>query len=246
MKSIDFKNELNKDQYEVVTGGQGPHLVLDGAGSGKTRTLTYRAAWLIDQGIKPEKILLVTFTNKAAAEMVGRVKNLLGLKADAKLPLWGGTFHSLANRLLRFYGKYIDIKSDFTIMDTDDSDNLLKLISKDHFASLPAKHRPSPGVLRETISFATNSGIDIKDSLETKFPEWMGLLENIEKISSEYKRRKRESNVLDFDDLLVFWKALTEHPEASKLLQKKLDYILVDEYQDTNTIQAEIIFNLSK
>jgi DNA helicase II / ATP-dependent DNA helicase PcrA len=246
VKSIDFKNELNKEQYEVVTTGKGPHLVLAGAGSGKTRTLTYRAAWLIEQGVKPEKILLVTFTNKAAAEMMSRVKSLLGLKPEDKLSLWGGTFHSLANRLLRFYGKFIDIKSDFTILDSNDSDNLLKLISKDYLKSLPAKHRPSPAVLRETISFATNSGIDIKDSLETKYPEWIVLLENIEKIASEYKRRKRESNVLDFDDLLVFWKTLTEHPEAGEYLQKKWDYILVDEYQDTNTIQANIIFNLSR
>jgi len=246
MKNLDFKNELNKEQYEVVTAGQGPHLVLAGAGSGKTRTLTYRAAWLIDQGIKPEKILLLTFTNKAAAEMMGRVKNLLDLKVADRLPLWGGTFHSLANRLLRFYGKYIDIKSDFTILDSDDSDNLLKLISQDYLNLLSAKHRPSPGVLRETISFSTNSGISIKDSLEIKFSEWLGLLENIEKIASEYKRRKKESNVLDFDDLLVFWQMLTEHPEAGVYLQKKWDYILVDEYQDTNTIQAKIIFNLSK
>ena len=246
MKAIDFKQELNKEQYEAVSSGKGPHLVLAGAGSGKTRTLTYRAAWLIDQGVKADRILLVTFTNKAAAEMVSRVKSLIGLKAEDRLPLWGGTFHSLANRLLRIYGKYIDIKSDFTILDSDDSDNLLKLISKDYLSSLPAKHRPSPGVLRETISFATNSGIDIKESLEIKFSEWMTLLENIEKIASEYKRRKRESNVLDFDDLLVFWKILTEHPAAGPILQKKWDYILVDGYQDTNTIQADIIFNLSK
>ena len=246
MSNIDFKQELNKEQYEVVTSGKGPHLVLAGAGSGKTRTLIYRAAWLLDQGVRPDKILLVTFTNKAAAEMMSRVKNLLGLKVEDKLPLWGGTFHSLANRLLRIYGKYIDIKSDFTILDSDDSDNLLKLISKDYLNSLPAKYRPSPGILRETISFATNSGIDIKQSLEIKFSEWMVLLENIEHIASEYKRRKKVSNVLDFDDLLVFWKALTEHPVAGEILQKKWDYILVDEYQDTNTIQAEIIFNLSK
>ncbi|MFA6307448.1 MAG: ATP-dependent helicase [Patescibacteria group bacterium] len=246
MKSIDFKNELNQEQYEVVTAGKGPHLVLAGAGSGKTRTLVYRAAWLLNQGVKPEKILLLTFTNKAASEMLGRVKSLLGFKLEAKLPLWGGTFHSLANRLLRFYGKYIDIKSDFTIIDSDDSDNLLKLISKDYLSSLPAKHRPSPAIIRETISFATNSGINIASSLETKFPEWIILLENIEKIASEYKRRKKESNVLDFDDLLVFWKVLSEHPEAGKILQNKWEYVLVDEYQDTNNIQAEIIFNICK
>lgn len=246
MKPIDFKKELNKEQYEVVTASKGPHLVLAGAGSGKTRTLTYRAAWLISRGVRPDKILLLTFTNKAAAEMILRVKKLLGLKETAKFPLWGGTFHSVANRLLRIYGKYLDIASDFTIIDTDDSDALLKLIAQDYLGALPKKHQPSPGVLRETISFATNSKISIADSLETKFSEWLPLLENIERIAGEYQRRKRISNVLDFDDLLVFWKMLTEHPEAGKTLQKKWEYILVDEYQDTNIIQAEIIFNLSK
>lgn len=246
MKSLDFKKELNKEQYEVVTAGKGPHLVLAGAGSGKTRTLTYRAAWLISQGVRPENILLLTFTNKAALEMILRVKNLLGLKVVSKFPLWGGTFHSVANRLLRIYAKYLDIEPDFTIMDTNDSDDLLKLITKDYFGSLSKKHQPSAGVLRETISFATNSKISIADSLETKYPEWLPLLENIEKIAAEYQRRKRQSNVLDFDDLLVFWHQLTEHPQASKILQKKWDYVLVDEYQDTNIIQAEIIFNLSK
>lgn len=246
MKSIDFKKELNKEQYEVVTAGRGPHLVLAGAGSGKTRTLTYRAAWLIGQGVKPEKILLLTFTNKAAAEMILRVKKLLRLKDLAKLPLWAGTFHSVANRLLRIYGKYLNITPDFTIIDTDDSDALLKLITQDYLGALSKKHQPSPGVLRETISFANNSKISIADSLETKFSEWLPLLENIERIAGEYQRRKLASNVLDFDDLLIFWKLLTEHPEASEILQNKWEYILVDEYQDTNVIQAEIIFNLSK
>src|SRR3989339_188259 len=246
MRTLDFKKELNQEQYAVVTATGGPHLVLAGAGSGKTRTLTYRAAWLISQGVSPDKILLLTFTNKAAAEMMGRVKKLLGLKDNAKLPLWGGTFHSIANRLLRFYGKNIDISSDFTILDSADSDNFLKLIAKDYLGSLSKKHRPSPGMLRETISFATNSDISIAESLETKFSEWLPLLENIEKIASEYQRRKKIANVLDFDDLLVFWKKLTEQSKVGKILQNKWEYVLVDEYQDTNTIQAEIIFNLTR
>jgi len=246
MKQLDFKNELNQEQYEVVTSGKGPHLVLAGAGSGKTRTLTYRAAWLISQGLKPEHILLLTFTNKAANEMIERVRYLLGVKKNEKLPLWAGTFHSVANRLLRIYGKDINIRPDFTILDSDDSDKLLKTISKEFFSAISDKNKPAPALLRETISFANNSKISIEESLEHKFPEWLPLLEYFEKIAAEYQRRKKESNVLDFDDLLLYWKVMTEHPDLSKLLQKKWEYILVDEYQDTNVIQADIVFNLAK
>ncbi|MBU1202524.1 ATP-dependent helicase [Patescibacteria group bacterium] len=246
MSQLDFKNELNKEQYEVVTSGKGPHLVLAGAGSGKTRTLTYRAAWLVDSGVDPARILLLTFTNKAASEMIARVRHLLGIRKDAKFPLWGGTFHSVANRLLRIYGKAIGVEPNFTIMDSDDSESLIKMISKEMLVNMSEKNKPSASLFKETISFATNSKLSIEEALETKFPEWMPLLEIFEKIAGEYQRRKKESNVLDFDDLLIFWKAMTEHPEVSKKLQDKWDYILVDEYQDTNTIQAEIIFNLAQ
>ncbi|MDP2812129.1 MAG: ATP-dependent helicase, partial [bacterium] len=246
MKEIDFKKDLNKEQYEVVTSSGGPHLVLAGAGSGKTRALTYRAAWLIFQGVLPEKILLLTFTNKAASEMMERVKKLLGLSQNSKLPLWGGTFHSLANRLLRFYGKHIGVASDFTILDTDDSNALIKLISKEILGNLPEKNKPSPALVRETISYALNSQSDIASALEDRFAEWLPMLEYFEKISAEYQRRKKVSNVLDFDDLLINWLKLTIHPEAGKILANKWEYVLVDEYQDTNSIQAEIIFNLSK
>lgn len=246
MAKIDFKNDLNKEQYEVVTSGKGPHLVLAGAGSGKTRTLTYRAAYLVGKGVRPERILLLTFTNKAANEMVARVKKLLGLKPDARFPLWGGTFHSVANRLLRIYGKEIGIEPDFTIMDMDDTNSLIKTISKEYLGGLNEKYKPSPGVLRETISFAANSKVSIEDALKYKYPEFLPLFANIEKIDAEYRRRKRASNVLDFDDLLIFWKILSEHPKVGKILQDKWDYVLVDEYQDTNTIQAEIIYNLSQ
>lgn len=246
MKEIDFKKELNKEQYEVVTAGDGPHLVLAGAGSGKTRALTYRAAWLLSRGIEPDKILLLTFTNKAANEMMNRVKGILGLKANAKLPLWGGTFHSVANRLLRIYGKHIDLESDFTIMDEDDKKSLLKNIIDGFFSSISAKQRPSAAIVGETISFATNSSIDISESLEIKFPEWEPFLEYFEKIATEYKDRKRKAKLLDFDDLLFYWLKLTLDPNISKMLAKKWQYILVDEYQDTNSLQANIIYNLAK
>lgn len=246
MTLINFQKELNEAQYNVVTSGKGPHLVLAGAGSGKTRTLVYRVAWLISQGVSPDRILLLTFTNKAANEMMFRVKSILGFSESQKLPLWGGTFHSVANRLIRMYGKEIGIKPNFTILDAEDSRALIKNVAKQYLSGLSEKHRPSPAILQETISFAINSGIEIAESLEIKFSEWQGLQTEFEKITTSYQKQKRDSNLLDFDDLLVFWKMLTEHPKIGQKLQKMWEYILVDEYQDTNTLQAQIIYNLSR
>ena len=246
MKEINFQKELNQEQYKVVTAGQGPHLILAGAGSGKTRTLVYRVAWLIAQGVSPDKILLLTFTNKAANEMMERVRGLLGVKSNAKLPVWGGTFHSIANRLLRIYGHYVGIEKNFTILDAEDSKSLLKEIAKSFLSSLPQGRRPSVNILRETISFAINSHIDLEESLDRKFPEWLPFLDIFEKIAAEYKKRKKASNNLDFDDLLLYGKILSEHPDAGKILANKWKYVLVDEYQDTNTLQAQFVYNLAK
>ncbi len=246
MTEINFQKELNKAQYNVVTASKGPHLVLAGAGSGKTRTLVYRVAWLISQGVKPDRILLLTFTNKAANEMMSRAKQLLHYSIKQRLPIWGGTFHSVANRLLRIYGRHIDISPDFTILDSDDSKTLIKNIAKQYFGNLAAKRQPSPSIIQETISFATNSGIEISESLEIKYPEWEGLQEFFEKIAADYKARKQQGNLLDFDDLLLCWKDLTEHPQVGAQLARKWDYVLVDEYQDTNTLQAQIIYNLAQ
>jgi len=246
MTSIDFKSELNPAQYEAVTASDGPHLVLAGAGSGKTRTLVYRVAWLVSRGVKPDKILLLTFTNKAAGEMMLRVRALLKLSDRDKFSLWGGTFHSIANRLLRIYGTKIGINPHFTILDSDDATSLLKLIAKDFLGTLSEKQKPSAALIRETISFARNAKISLEESLDRKYPEWLPLLAQFEKIAQEYKRRKKLSDVLDFDDLLVKWLELTKHKKTGSTLSRKWDYILVDEYQDTNTIQADIIRNLAK
>ncbi len=242
---VDFIKELNKEQYKLVTAKSGPRLVLAGAGSGKTRTLIYRIAYLIEQGLNPQKILLVTFTNKAAQEMKERTRKILNLGIKDKLPIWSGTFHSLANRLLRIYGKEIGIKSNFSILDTQDSKALIKKIAKKYFASLDKNRRPSANIIKETISFATNSGFSIEESLERKFGEWLPFLEIFEKINKEYIEKKKIANSLDFDDLLLSWKELTIHPKIGPLLQKKWEHILVDEYQDTNYLQDQIIYNLA-
>jgi DNA helicase-2/ATP-dependent DNA helicase PcrA len=246
MQDIDFQKELNQEQYKVVSAGDGPHLVLAGAGSGKTRTLVYRVAWLLSQGVSPERILLVTFTNKAAREMMDRVRSILSLPEDEKLSLWGGTFHSLAHRLLRIYGKKIGIATDFVILDAEDSKTLIKEISKEYFKNVEIKHKPSVNLLREAISFAINSDISLKESVDIKFPEWKSLLSAFESIDKEYLKRKKKSKFLDFDDLLFYWKKLTLDPDIIKKFSEKWQYILVDEYQDTNSIQAEIIYNLAQ
>ncbi len=243
---IDFKKDLNKSQYDAVIAKSGPLLILAGAGSGKTRTLIYKVAWLILKGVNPNKILLVTFTNKAAQEMKKRSRKILGLKEKDKLPIWAGTFHSLANRLLRIYGKEIGIKNNFSILDSNDSKSLIKKISQNYFSSLAQNRRPSANIVRETISFSTNSGFTIEESLERKFGEWLPFLEIFEKIKIDYNKKKKLSNSLDFDDLLLYWEKLTINSKVSSILQKKWDYILVDEYQDTNYLQDQIIYNLSK
>ncbi|MCB9803157.1 ATP-dependent helicase [Candidatus Nomurabacteria bacterium] len=246
MSKIDFQKELNSEQYRAVTAPDGPHLILAGAGSGKTRTLVYRVAYLIEQGVKPEKILLLTFTNKAANEMMSRVAELLHWQDKNKLPIWGGTFHSIANRLLRFYGAKIGIQNNFNILDEDDAKSLLKNIISEFFGHLAANRRPNASLAKELISFSINSRISLAEALEIKFSEWQNFLELFEKVAAEYQKRKKLSNVLDFDDLLLYWKILTEDSEMQKIFDQKWQYVLVDEYQDTNTLQAEIIFNLSK
>jgi len=256
MQGIDFQKELNQEQYQVVSAGDGPHLVLAGAGSGKTRTLVYRVAWLLSQGVNPEKILLVTFTNKAAREMMERVRSLLMLPEKDSFQLWGGTFHSIAHRLLRIYGKKINIPTDFVILDAEDSKSLIKEISRDYFTIWPRaygregnielKHKPSVNLLREAISFAVNSDISLEKSVQIKFPEWKSLFNIFKEINKEYQKRKKKNKFLDFDDLLLYWKKLSLDPDIVKKFSKQWKYILVDEYQDTNSIQAEIVYNLAK
>ncbi|MFA5047705.1 MAG: ATP-dependent helicase [Patescibacteria group bacterium] len=241
---IKYEEELNKEQYEVVTSGDGPCLVLAGAGSGKTRTLVYRVLYLLDQGIKPQNIMLVTFTNKAAKEMLERVAVLLG--QDAK-GLWGGTFHHLGNRLLRIYGRQIGIENNFTILDEEDSQTLLKnCLSRVN--SPRDKYFPKAKVIANIISLSTNLSYPLKEIVKERFaylkPEYLSYIEEAAKL---YQTRKQEANSLDFDDLLLKWnELLTKAPEVREKLGQQFKYILVDEYQDTNFLQNQIIVNLAQ
>ena len=231
--------ELNEEQQQVVLHGDGPCLVLAGAGSGKTRTITYRVAYLLEQGIEPERILLVTFTNKASKEMMERVAAASG--AGMKLP-WAGTFHHISYRILKKYAPLLGYKSNFTILDSGDSLDILKLCLKVEGINRNERRFPSPKVLQSIISYARNAETTIADVLDLKHPNWLDIADVITRIAEEYRKRKIDANAMDFDDLLVnLYLLLLKEPSVKQTFANQFLYILVDECQDTNKIQASII-----
>ncbi len=238
---IDYNKELNEQQLEVVKNGNGPCLVLAGAGSGKTRTITYRVAYLLEQGVDVSDILLLTFTNKAANEMIERIQKLTGMKT--KLP-YAGTFHSIANKILRHYAPVLNYDNSFTILDSDDSLSLIKLGIK-QFKPDTDKKFPSAKVIQSIISYARNSETSLEDVLNLKHSHFLEFAPNITSIANEYIKQKKGSNSMDFDDLLVNFLLLLNRPEILEKFSNQFKYILVDEYQDTNKIQASIIRKLS-
>jgi len=216
--------------------------VLAGAGSGKTRTLTYRVAYLLEKGIKPENILLVTFTNKAAKEMLRRIENLLGYKPKG---LMGGTFHHVANILCRKYAKVIGFDNKFSILDTSDSSVLLTTCRPADF-NIKERRFPKGNVLRNIYSLHVNCEMDIDEIIETRYPQFADILDDIHKTLKSYEKKKKQMNVMDFDDLLVNWLKLIYNDEIRKRLASQYTYILVDEYQDVNNLQADIIIKLGE
>lgn len=242
---IDFKNELNEEQYEVVVSGDGPVLVLAGAGSGKTRTITYRVAYLLEQGVPLENILLVTFTNKAAREMLERAEKLLDRKLTG---FWSGTFHSIAVRILKTTAHHLGYKNNFTILDADDAVNLMKRCIVEEGAGVTNSKRkfPSPAVIQGIISYARNAGRTIADVVDERYESYDIFADDFQRIAMCYTRKKLEANVMDFDDLLENLARLLEtNSEVRTKLSMQFRYVLVDEYQDTNTIQASIVKQLS-
>ncbi len=241
--TIDFKKELNPQQLEVVLNGDGPALVLAGAGSGKTRTITYRVAYLLERGVSADNILLVTFTNKAAKEMLSRVEGLLG---RYPVGLWGGTFHSIANRLLRKYARELGYTSSFTILDQEDAKSLIKVCIKVLNVDTSERRFPSPAKLHGMISYSMNSGGTLREVIESRYSNFKEIIPIIERIAELYHIRKREADAMDFDDLLLKLRELLFTRETiRKQLAHQFEYILVDEYQDTNVVQAEIVRQLA-
>jgi DNA helicase-2/ATP-dependent DNA helicase PcrA len=237
---IDYARELNPQQLAAVTAPPGPALVIAGAGSGKTRTLTYRVAYLLEQGIPPDRILLLTFTNKAAGEMMRRVADLLGRQLPS---LWGGTFHSIGARILRQHADLLGYRRDFTILDRDDAKDLIKACIAD--AGIETKkgtHFPKPEVLCEIFSLSVNTHKSTAEMLEEQFDYFEQITRQVADVQKRYTARKRATNAMDFDDLLALWlRLLQEHADVCEHYQRRFQFILVDEYQDTNKLQSDLI-----
>ncbi|MFH2062752.1 MAG: ATP-dependent helicase [bacterium] len=244
--SADFRNLLNDEQYRAVTEGDGHCLVLAGAGSGKTRTVVYRVAHLIGQGVRPEEILLLTFTNKAADEMMGRITELLSGRGDVG-GLWGGTFHSVANRLLRQHAERLGFRPNFTILDQEDAKTMVKACIRELVLDTKESRFPSPAVVQSVASYAKNAMVSVSSVLERKYPDFMHLERDIVGVLETYDRKKRDGNAMDFDDLLLhLYFLLSDEADVRKSVSSRFRFILVDEYQDTNALQDSIVRLLSE
>ncbi|MGD0259420.1 MAG: UvrD-helicase domain-containing protein [Verrucomicrobiota bacterium] len=236
---IDYARELNEQQHAAVMAPPGPALVIAGAGSGKTRTLTYRVAYLLEQGIPAERILLLTFTNKAAKEMMRRVADLLGQELAS---LWGGTFHSIGNRILRQHAERLGYQRDFTILDREDAKHLISTCVAESEVDVKATRFPKAEVLGDIFSLAVNTHKGIQEILREQYDYFEPLAPQIADIRQRYTARKRATNAMDFDDLLALWlKLMQEHQEVREQYQRRFQFILVDEYQDTNKLQSDLI-----
>jgi len=236
---IDYARELNAQQYLAATAPPGPALVIAGAGSGKTRTLTYRVAYLLEQGIPPERILLLTFTNKAAKEMMRRVADLLGQQLAS---LWGGTFHAIGNRILRRHADLLGYQRDFTILDREDAKHLITTCVAESEIDLKATRFPKAEVLGDIFSLAVNTAKTIPDILDAQYDYFSHLAPQIGAVQQRYAARKRATNGVDFDDLLALWlRLIQDHADVRETYQRRFQFILVDEYQDTNKLQSDLI-----
>lgn len=237
--AIDYERELNEEQRSVVLFDDGPILVIAGAGSGKTRVVTYRVARLLERGVPPGGILLLTFTNKAAREMLRRVEHLV--KMDTRY-IWGGTFHHIGNLVLRQHADRVGYLRNFTILDNEDAKDAVELAIKESGVDTKSKMFPKGGVLKELFSYAANTMQSVEGAIRERNPFFYDLVDEMMSIHAIYTRKKREANAMDFDDLLTCWHTiLSEDPELRRLYAMTFSHILVDEYQDTNRVQSEII-----
>jgi len=236
---IDYEKELNGEQYRVVMEKGGPLLVLAGAGSGKTRTLTYRVARLLESGVAQESILLATFTNKAAHAMLNRVEGLI--HADTKR-IMGGTFHHVAHLILRKHAHYLGYKTNFSIVDSEDSRQIISTCMAELKIDPKLSKFPKSNIVGEIISLSVNTQSAVEDILVSRYPFFLHLIDEIIQVASLYEQKKRELAVMDFDDLLRNCRMLLqENSDVLKTLSGRFEYVLVDEYQDTNLIQADLV-----
>ena len=231
---------LNPEQAAAAAHGDGPLLIIAGAGTGKTRTLVYRVAHLIERGVRPERILLLTFTRRAAQEMLSRAERLVG---SASGRVHGGTFHATGHRLLRAYGESAGLPRDFSIMDQGDSEDLMGLVRSQRGVGASAQKRfPKKETLHYLYSRHVNTERPLETILGDEYPQFAEYSVEITRICAEYVSRKTERNLVDYDDLLLFWALMLEHSEPlAARIAGLYDHILVDEYQDTNLLQARVL-----
>jgi len=243
---LNFKEvleKLNPSQREAVETIEGPVLVIAGAGSGKTRTLTTRLAYLVSLGIPAERILLLTFTRKAAQEMISRAEALIG-RACGKVQ--GGTFHSLCHYMLRQYGYLLGFSPNFTVIDRGDSEDLLNLLKNSLGFTNVKKHFPKKETLANILSKVKNQGKTLEEIISTEYPNFVDFILNIERLFKEYELYKKEHQLMDYDDLLINWLTiLKEFPQVREEFGRRFNFIMVDEYQDTNLIQGEMVVYMS-
>ncbi len=244
-REFSWLNDLNSQQQAAAISGQGPVLVVAGAGTGKTKTLAYHVAHLVCAGVAPGRIMLLTFTRRAAEEMIRRADAIVRVAQPEASPhathVWGGTFHSVANRLLRIYSKTVGLEENFTVLDQGDAEDLMNVVRHENGLSEKGKRFPRKATCLAIYSRCVNSSDPLDRTLKSYFPwceEWE---EELKELFRAYVDAKQVRNVLDYDDLLLFWYYLLADEEVAKRIEARFDHILVDEYQDTNRLQAGIL-----
>ncbi len=241
---INYKNELNPAQFEAASAVEGPYLIIAGAGTGKTRTLVYRVSRLVEIGYDPKSIVLLTFTRKAASEMMNRAAILLDNRCSK---IQGGTFHSFANLTLRKYAQAAGLDSSFTILDQGDSQDVINLIRSQAGLISKEKRFPNKETLFKVYSLSVNTGRRVEEIIIENYPHFEELIDKILGIQKIYTEYKRKNNLLDYDDLLVYHRDfLMSMSPAAKSFLSALNFIMVDEYQDTNKLQAEVVKGLTQ
>lgn len=241
--SIAYRDELNDAQYEVVTSGPGPYLVVAGAGTGKTRTLIYRLAYLVETGVAPEHIVLLTFTRRSANEMLNRASGLLDGRCKR---VRGGTFHAFCFTLLKKYASKLGYPDNFTLMDSSDAADVIDVVRSTSSIKTNGKRFPRKGTLQSIFSAVRNRGVSIDSILESGYPQFVDFSKDIEKLFGDYTRYKKHHGLMDYDDLLILTLQLfKQDPTVLKHESLLCRHVLVDEYQDTNAAQALIVKALS-
>jgi DNA helicase II / ATP-dependent DNA helicase PcrA len=259
-KTTSAFDALNPAQRRAATFGSsaaekgidaGPMLILAGAGTGKTDTLAHRAAYLVLNGVDPARILMLTFTRRAAQEMIRRTQKIVaetlaergkvGDRSVISRLLWSGTFHSVGNRILRLYAKHLGLNPNFTVLDRGDSADLMDVIRHELGFSAKDKRFPRKDACLAIYTYRVNTRLSLKQTIEEQYPWCREWEQDLTRLYREYVGRKQKHNVLDFDDLLLYWHVMMQTPALAQSLSKNFDHVLVDEYQDTSTLQGEII-----